>query len=241
MRIGIFADDHGNLPALQAVLADGRAQGITQWVCLGDVAYKGPYPAECIETIRAIPGVVQIVGNTDQWLFQGFPPGFTQPPERMQQLQTIRKWTLTRLDAALLAHLQQLPLSSTLALDGQEVLCVHAAPGDTGAWLPPSLSEQELTPLVTGHSAGIVAYGHVHNGYIRRVGGRTVVNPGSVGNPTDGDNRASYAVLRAAAGVTTYELRRVPYPLAETVAAAKEAGMPYMEQYAAALQAGTVF
>jgi diadenosine tetraphosphatase ApaH/serine/threonine PP2A family protein phosphatase len=105
--------------------------------------------------------------------------------------------------------------------------------------LPASLSEAELEPLVTGHDAAIVVYGHVHNAFVRNVQRRTVINTGSTGNPTDGDNRASYAVLDVEGGSVGYILRRVPYDIDKTVAVAKHVDLPYLEQYTTAIRSGT--
>ncbi|MGI6083535.1 MAG: metallophosphoesterase family protein [Limnochordia bacterium] len=238
MLIAVFGDIHGNLPALEAVIADGKNLGVDAWVCLGDVAFRGPQPVECVETVAGLPGIVQIVGNTDQWLFQGFPNGFSLPEERMQLLVLFREWTLPRLQPWHLERLQNAPFSHTLMLNDHEVLFFHSSPSSTESWLPSSFSEDELVPLVTNHTADVVVYGHIHTPFIRQVGGRTVINTGSVGHPTDGDNRASYLLLESKEGMTSFQLRRVPYKWPDTVARAHEVGMPAADAYARALEYG---
>lgn len=239
MQIGVFGDVHGNLAALQAVLADGNRQGVDTWVCLGDVAFKGPQPTECIDTISALPHLTQIVGNTDQWLFQGFPGTFNVPPERRRQLEAFRTWGLAKIPAAALSRLSALPFSHSMQLGQKPTLFVHSSPRSTEDWLPASLSESDLSPLLAGHDAQIVVYGHVHNAFIRKVNGRVIINTGSTGNPTDGDNQASYALLTFSDGVFGYSVRRVPYDINATIEAARTSGMPMCEQYAEALQTGS--
>jgi predicted phosphodiesterase len=236
--IGVFGDVHGNLAALEAVIADGSNQGVATWICLGDVAFRGPQPAECVEAVACLPGI-QVVGNTDQWLFQGFPKGFAPSAERMQQLIRFREWGMQRLQDTHLQRLGNAPFSHSLLLGQQEVLFFHSSPSSTEAWLPSSLSEDELVPLVTNHTADMVIYGHIHSPYVRQVGGRIVVNAGSVGHPTDGDNRAAYLLLRVSCGVTSLELRRVPYRWQDAVAHARSADMPAVDEYARALENAT--
>lgn len=237
--IGVFGDVHGNLAALEAVIVDGNDQGVATWVCLGDVAFRGPRPAECVEAVADLPGIVQVVGNTDQWLFQGFPKGFAPPAERMKQLLGFRDWGLKKLQDSHLQRLANAPFSHSLMLGEQEVLFFHSSPLSTEAWLPSSLSEDELVPLVTDHTAHIVVYGHIHSPYFRQVGGRVVVNAGSVGHPTDGDNRATYLLLGLSRGVASLELRRVSYRWQDTIAQARDVAMPTVDEYARALENAT--
>ena len=236
MLIAVFGDIHGNLPALEAVIADAENLGVDAWVCLGDVAFRGPQPVECIEAVAKLPGITQIVGNTDQWLFQGFPSGFSLPEERMQMLVSFREWALARLQPRHLERLQNARFSHSLTLDNREVLFFHSSPSSTESWLPSSFSEEELSPLVTNHTADVVVDGHIHTPFIRQVGGRTVINTGSVGHPTDGDNRASYLLIESKLGITSLQLRRVPYRWQDTVARARELGMPAADDYARALE-----
>jgi predicted phosphodiesterase len=126
-----------------------------------------------------------------------FSKWFSLPEERMQLLVLFREWTLPRLQPWHLERLQNAPFSHTLMLNDHEVLFFHSSPSSTESWLPSSFSEDELVPLVTNHTADVVVYGHIHTPFIRQVGGRTVVNAGSVGHPTDGDNRAAYLLLES--------------------------------------------
>ncbi|HHT27905.1 MAG TPA: metallophosphoesterase family protein [Firmicutes bacterium] len=238
MRIGVFGDVHGNLAALNAVLADGRRQQVEHWVCLGDVAFKGPQPAECIEAIAAIPGIAQIQGNTDQWLTRGFPASFQPPEPRRRQMDAFRAWGLNRLNSAQLRRLQQLPLQYAWHGLGEQLLCVHASPHSTEDWYPASADETELSPMVAEQKATIVVYGHIHSQFARKIGERMLINTGSAGNPIDGDSRAAYLILTIEPDACSYTLHRVAYDIAATVQAAREGGFPYADEYEQALRTG---
>ena len=230
---------HGNLAALHAVLDDARRQGAEGFVVMGDLAFKGPQPAETVQVIRDLAPLRAIVGNTDQWLFQGFPDGFNPPAERRAQLEAWRSWALARLGETELAYLQALPFSAQLQLGSSQVLFVHSSPRSTEDWFPSSASDAELEPLLAAAPAGVhvLVCGHIHTPYVRRIAGRTVVNTGSVGNPVDGDPRASYLLLEADGAELGITLRRVPYDLEATCASAARSGFPLADAYAASLRA----
>lgn len=237
MRSGVCADIHGNLAALAAVVADGQANGVDSWICLGDVAFRGPQPAECLEMVAQLPGLVQIAGNTDLWLSTGFPPELKVPLERRQYLETYRKWGRQRLSEPQLAALRGLPLTHQQRYGSDAVLFTHASPRSTEDWIPADAAIDAFRPLWEGHEAAAVCSGHIHVPYLRRVNGRLLINAGSTGHPTDGDNRASYVIISDESGAASVQFRRVRYDVAATAAAAHAENMPLAASYAQALQA----
>jgi putative phosphoesterase len=112
-------------------------------------------------------------------------------------------------------YLGSLPLTGTLEAGGQRLFTVHASPREYlyRYTLTPDAAEAHLCAEIAGVDADVVLLGHTHFPMIRRAGGRTVINPGSVGQPRDGDPRASYAVIED--GVAT--LRRAAYDVERTV------------------------
>jgi diadenosine tetraphosphatase ApaH/serine/threonine PP2A family protein phosphatase len=182
---------------------------------------------------------VQIQGNTDQWLTRGFPASFQPPAPRRQQMEEFRVWGLTQLTNAHLQRLRQLPLQYGWHGWGEQLLCVHSSPKSTEDWYAASASEAELAPMVAEQKATIVVYGHIHTPYMRKVGNKVLINTGSVGNPIDGDRRASYLVLSCAADHCGYTLRRVAYDVKATVQAAYRVGFPYATEYEQALLSGS--
>lgn len=241
MRIAIISDIHGNLAALEAVLADIGPESADAMVCLGDLAFKGPQPAECVRRIREL-GIPCIHGNTDLFLVMAagrtpkrpLPDGFALP----EALPPSLAWPLARLTDEDLDYLAGLPFSHRLEADGQTVLFVHASPQDAMNGIVPTMGAEEIRPLLQGERADWIIAGHVHQPYAFRFEGRWLANPGAVGFSLDGDGRASYAVLDTAR--SRFELRRVPYDVDAAVAAARERDFyADPDRYGEALRSGT--
>lgn len=240
MRIAILSDVHGNLTALEAVLSDALAQRVDQMICLGDLAFKGPQPGECVSRIREL-GIPCIHGNTDLFLLEvagiapsrPLPSGVSVPPE----LSPFFRWHVDRLSAEDLAYLAALPFAHRMAADGRSLLFVHASPQDAVAGIRPTMAPDEIRPLLMGEEADWIIAGHVHEPYAFRFEKRWLANPGPIGFSLDGDGRASYAILDTAH--SSFELRRVGYDFDAVVAAARERGFCFdPEAYGQSLREG---
>ncbi|MDR5694451.1 MAG: metallophosphoesterase family protein [Armatimonadota bacterium] len=203
MRIAIFSDVHGNLPALEAVLEDIQRLGDVDTILIaGDLAFGGPHAAECVNRIRGGNfGVIR--GNTDEWIVQGW--------ARMQMATPLVQWTRKYLSEEHIRYLEGLPFSHKISLRGDDLVLVHATPWDIEASLLPDASEEEAKRAVEAASCKVLVYGHIHRAYQRVVGDRLLVNVGSVGFPLDGDPRASYGVFTYSQNGWEVELRRVEY------------------------------
>ena len=205
--IALLYDVHGNLPALEAVLADaGSPDG---WVIGGDVALFGAWPAETLERLRGLRGAAWLRGNTERWTAA---PGEAPDDPTVQGAIAATREVLGEADVAALGAL---PESVPLAGDGR---CWHGSPlSDVRSFLPePADDEVELLQAVT--EARLV-FGHTHLPFARTTAsGIELVNPGSVGMPLDGDTRAAYALVHDDGRI---EPRRVAYD-AEASAAALE-------------------
>jgi putative phosphoesterase len=206
MRILVLADIHGNKAALGAVRESADAV-----LCLGDLVDYGPDPGACVEWVRANADHC-VRGNHDHGVAQDVPvrggSGFRYLTGHT------RPHSVAAVTAAQRRYLAGLPTSRFVSLGGKRILMVHATPRDPmDEFAPPD--PEFWGPLVDGLGADFVLAGHTHQPYVLRVGETTVVNPGSVGLTRDGDPRASYAVIED--GVV--KLRRVEYPVEETVAA----------------------
>lgn len=233
MRIGVLSDIHGNLPALQAVLADLRRGGTTVdaiW-CLGDVVGYGPEPNECVEEVRQ-GGWSCVAGNHDV-ISAGDGDTAAFNPAAAQALE----WTRRQLTAENRDYLAALP--HQLVVEG--VTLAHGSPRDP-VW------EYVLSVRTAGDNFAcfgtpMCLVGHTHVPAIFRQAngratafaiapdhpldvspGRHIVNPGSIGQPRDGDARASYAILDTVQGVVVH--RRVSYPVALTQEKMRVAGLP---------------
>jgi putative phosphoesterase len=200
----LLFDIHGNLPALDAVLADlGHAD---EFVLGGDYATAGAWPRETVERLRELPNATWIRGNADRWLVDRH-----DAPAVMEE---IAARCAERLGEELVQELAGLPESTTI----DETLYCHASPqSDMESFLPePSDLDAEL---LLGVEARRVVFGHTHIAFLREgPGGIELVNPGSVGMPWDGDRRASYAVLER----DRVEHRRVEYDWEAAAAAVRQ-------------------
>jgi len=224
-RIAVVSDIHGNLTALEAVLADLRETSPDLILHGGDLADTGSSPAEIVDRIRDLgwPGVF---GNTDEMLFA--PDSLTafgsQAPQLKAMFQAIDEmasFTRMQLGEERLAWLGGLPrvrVTDRLAL-------AHARP-DT-AWRSPGndATDDELRSVYEGLGRPVVVYGHIHRGYIRRIPPLTIANAGSVSLSHDGDPRASYVVIDDGSAT----LRRVEYDVEREIAALAASGMPHSE------------
>jgi predicted phosphodiesterase len=201
----LLYDVHGNLPALEAVVADARGAGADRWLFGGDYALFGGWPEDCLALLYELPDAVWIRGNGERWT--AGPDDAPDNPVVPGAVQACRE----ALGDALTEELAGLPFDH---VDGDTYAC-HASPvSDVRSFMPePGDDEAEL---LAGVTARRLIFGHTHLPFRRERDGIELVNPGSVGMPFDGDPRAGYALLRADG---TIEHRRVDYD--HTVSAAR--------------------
>jgi putative phosphoesterase len=201
MRVAVISDIHGNLVALEAVVADLQAQAPDEIWCAGDLGWSGPWASECIERVRS-SGWTTIKGNTDVWI-----TGDPQTVEGEDQRAEFRAVaTAHHLDSEDARWLLDLPVGHS---GPGSVLMVHGTP-ETAFDAPlPEAPGSDFAPYEG--QASLVLYGHVHRAFVRRLKDGTVVaNPGSVGLPMDGPT-ASYLLLDLDAPDFTLRHRRVEF------------------------------
>ena len=200
----LLYDIHGNLPALEAVLAD--ASDADEFLLGGDYAVAGAWPKETVERLKDLPNATWIRGNVDRWLADRH-----DAPAPMEDI-VVR--CAEALGEDLVGELAGLPETTTI--DG--TLYCHASPQtDIQSFFPqPGELDAEL---LMGVEAPRVVFGHTHLQFTRTgPGGIDLVNPGSVGMPWDGDHRAAYAVIDG----DRLEHRRVKYDWQASAAAIRE-------------------
>jgi len=222
MRIAVVSDIHGNLTALEAVLADLRQVGADLVVQGGDLVGSGSRPAEVIDRIRDLrwPGVF---GNSDEMLWK---------PDRIAdvlgapQFDRLRDMLLTEIIPSThetigpnrLAWLRALPIRFSAGA----VTVVHAGPDDAWRSPAPNALDEELERAYAALASRFVVYGHVHVSFVRRLPSFTVANSGSVSLSYDGDPRAAYAVIDN----DEVAIRRVEYDVEEEISRLKAARYP---------------
>ncbi len=232
MRLAVISDIHGNLTALEAVIADLRETSPDLVLHGGDLAAGGARPAEIVDRVRAL-GWSGVLGNTDEMLFR--PESLTEFAARSPHLQRLfnlvedqAAFTRGALGSERIAWLRTLPISQST----DAVALVHASPAS--AWVSPGAkaTDDELDATYQTLGTRIAIYAHIHQPFVRSIGPRIVANTGSVSLSYDGDPRASYLLVDE--GSVT--IRRVDYDLAAEVAALKTSDLPHADWVAQTLQ-----
>jgi diadenosine tetraphosphatase ApaH/serine/threonine PP2A family protein phosphatase len=192
---GLLYDMHGNLPALEAVLADASAAGVERFLLGGDYAVFGAWPVETVERLRELDAD-WIRGNVDRWT--------ASPQDALDPVRPAVEACREMLGESLTSELAALP--DTLARD--RTLYCHASPAsDMQSFFPQPADDED--ELLRGVEADRLVFGHTHLPFQRTaVNGTELVNPGSVGMPFDRDHRAAYALLHDDGRI---EHRRVAY------------------------------
>ncbi len=229
MRIGLIADIHGNLVALDTVLAELARMGADERICLGDVAALGPQPGAVIDRLRTLQCPV-VMGNTDAWLLDPLLAEGSSAPV----LATAR-WCMTQLSADDLAYVRTFPPTLSRPLpDGTELLCVHGSPRSFDDAITATTPDDILDAMLGGVDAAIMASGHTHISMMRRHRGVRIINTGSVGLPGIGAvtpynehvHWAEYAVLDVDSDHTAITLHRTPLDVEEMIRVAHASDMP---------------
>lgn len=230
MKYAVFGDVHANLEALEAVLADAGQRGAERYLCTGDLVGYNADPAACMDRLQKA-GAACVQGNHDAFAASSEElSDFTAPARRSIE------WTRLHLD---LAHRQRLA-ALPLILGTGDITLVHASlfrPEDwayifTAAEAAPGLMMQQTPVCFYGHTHRPAAFrmrngrieGFLHQKLILTPDSRYLINPGSIGQPRDGDPRAAYVLYDDDA--QTVELRRVNYDMAAAQSKIRAAGLP---------------
>lgn len=210
--LGILYDVHGNLAALEAVLAEAKGDGIDEWLLGGDYCAFGPWPVESLARLRELENTTWLRGNGERWLVD---PPTDMPAEQLEFISAALATAIAELPVADVDALVGLP---TLA-DREDAFYCHGSPLSDVESFPPEPADEDLR-LVAGVKERQVVFGHSHIQFRRGGPAETdLVNPGSVGMPLDGDTRAGWAIRRDDGGLV---FRRTAYDLAPAVEKIRE-------------------
>ncbi len=226
MKLIILGDIHGNLPALEVVLREGRAEGCDLICHTGDLVGYAPFPAETVALIRAerIPGVR---GDVEESLAAGIDRRDQDAgaPEDRAFRDEAFAWTAERLDPLARNYLADLPFQRVIEESGRRIVIVHATPVDTAMPLQEARDDDFFREMGEVADADVLIFGHTHRPYHRIVDGRHFVNAGSVGLPGGEDRRTGYVVIRANGNIEV-QSRRFPYDTRRVLEACAARGFP---------------
>jgi diadenosine tetraphosphatase ApaH/serine/threonine PP2A family protein phosphatase len=204
--LAVLYDIHGNLPALEAVLAETEDAGADRFLLGGDYGTPSPWPHETLARLRELPEATWIRGNGERWL--------REPPELSMVIQAYEEFEGVLTDEET-DRLYGLPVSAEL--DG--ILYVHGSPlSDVESFAPQPQEGEER--MLGGIRDRTIVFGHSHQQF-RRLGpdGTDLLNPGSVGMPLDGDVRAAWATWDG-----DFAFRRTQYDVERAAAAYRAMG-----------------
>jgi predicted phosphodiesterase len=237
VRVALISDQHGNDVAFQAALNDAARVGADEVLCLGDAVQGGTQPAETLDRLAAF-GVETVLGNADAFLLEI--PVDSPEPVTERQLE-VRDWTLAQLGSS---HLEQIRAFKPVVRrehDGVALVLFHGSPRSYDDVLLPELGGEALEPFL-GHDAALLAGGHTHLQWTRRIGDALYVNPGSVGvsydrhpDPPVLRPLAEWALVTVENEAVAVEFRQVPYAIEDFRTAAEQSGRPYSEEFVAQL------
>jgi diadenosine tetraphosphatase ApaH/serine/threonine PP2A family protein phosphatase len=236
MRYLVITDIHANLEALDACLADAQVRGFDQTLVLGDLVGYGPDPNTVVARVQALKPVAVVRGNHDKVAC-----GLEQADGFNSVAKSAAKWTLEVLTPANREWVAGLPEGPT-DVDDTVQIC-HGSPFDEDAYI---FDELDAVRALKVASRPLCLFGHTHYPVTfelsdqsfdsigspaapqmvvqMRDGCKYLLNPGSVGQPRDGDPRAAYAIVDTTK--RRVELFRVPYAVEDTQAKIIKAGLP---------------
>ncbi len=228
MKIATLYDIHGNLPALEAVLAELDEVQPDLIVIGGDVV-PGPLPRQTLERLRQLGDRAHFIrGNGERDIIGAF-DGLPFDPILGEQVRQTIGWTAGQLDQAGRDFLAQWPEQLTLSVDGLgKILFCHATPRNDMDIFTPRSSQERLRTFFSGVEAQVVVCGHTHIQFEMHTGSVRILNGGSVGMPY-ADRPGAYWMLLDTQGI---EFRRTEYDLEQAAQQVRASGYPQADEFA---------
>lgn len=224
MRAAFLSDVHANLPALQAVLDELDHQGIERIFHAGDIVGYYPFPNETIREFQR-RNIRTVLGNHDRAALSANTIGMNR------MASTAARWTARHLDQISLSYLRMLRPSMDVNIGAVRTSIFHGSPRYDDEYIYEMEASEGLLELC---GSRLLVLGHTHVPYVVTTGRGTIINPGSVGQPRDGDPRASFILYDSTKN--GFELRRIAYEVGPVEAAVFRAGLP--EELAERLRQG---
>lgn len=228
MKLAFISDIHGNAVALDAVLEDIRRRKADKIFVLGDISYRGPEPKRALQLVKSLNTEV-IKGNADEWVVRGIKEGEVAE-SAFKMMNKERDWIYAHLDEESLQYLNNLPTELKLEQDGIKIHAFHATPNSLFDIVQPFESDEALKDKMMGSGANIYLYAHIHKPFIRYIGGKCLINIGSVGLPFDGLAKSSYGIVDIDKGSFQTSIVRVGYDLATVIKQYQECDYPNADQ-----------
>jgi len=216
----VISDIHSNLDALEAVSAVIPAG--SSIICLGDIVGYGAQPNEVIEAIRSLRPLAVLMGNHDYAVVTGDVEGFST------YAATAITWTRKHITETNIQFLSKLRPEIRLDLDNVHVALYHASPIDPlFEYIYPDINCEYLESLIAEAKSEVVLLGHTHIPMRLSTKAGILANPGSVGQPRDGNPNASIGFLTLSAQGYEFEIKRVKYEVESAAEKIRHVGLPH--------------
>jgi predicted phosphodiesterase len=225
LRVAALYDIHGNLPALEAVLAEVEAAAPDLVVVGGDVV-AGPLPGETLDRLVTMGDRVRwVMGNADRMVIEAFDRG-GRPADPDDAIDRLDAWVARQLTPSQRDRLGAFEPLVRADVDGLgPVLFCHGSPRSDEEIITVVSPDERLVPMVEGVAEDVVVCGHTHHQFDRHLGGRRVINAGSVGRPYEDQPAAYWLWLGPGA-----ELRRTDYHVGAAVERLRASGLPEVDE-----------
>lgn len=214
MKIAVISDIHGNMQALESVLADIKEEKCEKIFCLGDLAMAGPEPVRTIELIKNLyeKGDFELIqGNTDEMIgdYNSFGK---EVKAKFPIMAAALENDVKIIPENLKMFLKNLPKQKELTIDGIKILLVHGSPRKNDENISPDLPIKKVEEMIAGTSADLIFCGHTHIpcGY-QTTNKQTIVNDGSVGRPFTQNPQACYVVAEIIDGSFNIQHKFIDY------------------------------
>ncbi len=238
MKIAVISDIHANIAAFQAVLDDIAGQEIDKIFCTGDLVGYAPFPNEVIALIRS-QKIPTVIGNYDDGVgSMRFVCGCDYKDEKALELgEKSLAWTQEHTSETNKEFLRNLPKEIRIRIGNQKVLLVHGSPNRLNEYISEDTPLNYMAELIEQADTDILILGHTHKPFHKSIGGKYLVNAGSVGRPKHGDPQAAYVVISFKEKVEV-EIRKVLYDFEATAKAIEESDLP--DEFAEMIRLGSV-
>lgn len=220
MRVGVMADIHNNVIALNAVLDKLRIENCEHIICCGDIIGIGPYPEETVQRIMQIPDIIAVLGNHERYLLEGMPTQVPNEEHMGYEEMEHHKWEHSLLSYESIGFLKGLPESIDFDLGEMRFAVMHYCMDNSNRYIgyTPRPSLENCYQMFSGVDADIILYGHDHKPTVNQDEHKLFANFGSLGCPAKDGNVARAGILTINSGKVTFESIKVLYDVNKVIA-----------------------
>ena len=246
-KIAVLSDIHGNTTALEAVLADAKAETVDEYWLLGDILMPGTGRRRILDLLASLPITVRVLGNWEDSLWRGLHRKLDLTKASHRYLLRQCQYILEEISPEEIEDLHNQPMQVHRRFGDLTVGITHHLPDKNwGRELIHMGKQEDFDRLVTEPHASIAVYGHIHQQLLRYGSdGQLILNPGSIGQPffldagLRKDLRAQYMILEFdEAGLSDVDFRRVDYDVEAELQLARDLKLPYFQVYYESLVKG---